>query len=149
MQVDQSASAPHVLISDFSILVGITYGEWSVGCAEVRLDLKAHHLNRLGIAHGGIVLTLLDVVCGMSGIYSPDATTRLQCVTVSLTTNFIGACRTPVIHGKASVTRARKSLFYAAGELNADDGTLLATAMGVYKYLSPSGSATAALKANK
>ena len=137
MPVDESASMQHVLHSDFSNLVGISYGDWGVGRAEIHLDLRADHMNRLGIAHGGIVLTLLDVVCGMSGLYCPDPASRVQCVTVSLTTSFINASRTPVIHGKATVTSARKSMFYSAGELTADDGTLLATAMGVYKYMTP------------
>lgn len=135
MLFNKSVAAHDVLTSDFSSHIGISYGPWELGKSVVRLEMKPHHLNRLGIAHGGIILTLLDVVCGMAGMYQPPGSPRRPCVTVSLTTNFIAATKTTTIHGSGKLTSERKSLFYASGELSDDDGMLLATATGVYKYL--------------
>jgi uncharacterized protein (TIGR00369 family) len=135
MAFEENLPARDVLSSDFTKLIGVSYGPWEPGRSSIRLDVKPHHGNRMGIAHGGIILTLLDVACGMSGIHRPPGAPKRLCVTISLTANFIAATKSPVIHGFGELTSERKTLFYASGRLTDDDGVLLATATGVYKYL--------------
>jgi uncharacterized protein (TIGR00369 family) len=135
MAFNENLSARDVLSSDFSKLMGVSYGPWEPGKAVLRLEMRPHHANRLGIAHGGVILTLLDIACGMSGIHRASGASQRLCVTVSLTTNFIASTKTAVIHGVGELTSERKSLFYASARLSDDNGVLLATATGVYKYL--------------
>jgi acyl-coenzyme A thioesterase 13 len=135
MACHEKLSTGDVLSSDFTKLVGVSYGPWEPGKAVIRLDMRPHHANRMGIAHGGVILTLLDIVCGLSGIHRPPGASQRLCVTVSLTANFIASTKTAAIHGVGDLTSERKTLFYASGQLSDDNGVLLATATGVYKYL--------------
>jgi uncharacterized protein (TIGR00369 family) len=135
MASDQNLLANALSSSDFNKLIGVSYGSWEPGRVVIRLDMRPQLGNRLGIAHGGVILTLLDIACGMSGMHSPPGTAQRLGVTVSLTANFIAGTKSPVIHGVGELTSERKTLFYASGRLTDDDGVLLATATGVYKYL--------------
>lgn len=135
MPFSKNLAAREIFTSGFSELMGISYGPWKQGESNISLEMRPHHLNRLGITHGGVILTLLDVVCGMAGMYRPPGSPERPCVTVSLTTNFIAATKTSAIYGSSTLTSERKTLFYASGQLTDDAGVLLATATGVYKYL--------------
>ena len=48
----------------FAQYVGIVTTKIEKGYAEVELELRPEHLNSVGIIHGGVMLTLADVVTG-------------------------------------------------------------------------------------
>ena len=48
----------------FAQYVGIVTTKIEEGYAEVELELRPEHLNSVGIIHGGVMLTLADVVTG-------------------------------------------------------------------------------------
>ena len=57
------------------------------GEAEVALSLAEQHLNRRGVAHGGVITALLDSALGLAVISSiPD---EWWCATTSLSTQFL------------------------------------------------------------
>ncbi len=121
---------------DFSDLVGIAYHEWEPGRVSISLDMRPYHLNRNGVGHGGLILTLLDVTCGMAGNCRGEGLPSRKCVTISLTTNFIASLKSGVrIRGEGVVDRSRRTIFFSTGRLFDEEGALLASATGIYRYL--------------
>ena len=105
----------------------------SDGSCTVTLDLEPPHLNRHGILHGGIVATVLDVVCGNTASQFFDPENHAALVTVSLTLSYVAAAREGRITSRARVTGGGKSIAHVFGELHDAQGQLLATATGVFK----------------
>lgn len=105
------------------------------GSCVVTLDLQPPHLNRHGILHGGIVATVLDVVCGNTASQFFDRENHAALVTVSLTLSYVAAARGGVIAATAKVTGGGASIAHVFGELHDDEGRLLATATGVFKRI--------------
>ena len=50
----------------FAESLGIELHAFGEGQAELRMDLEANHLNTWDVAHGGVVMTLLDVSMAMA-----------------------------------------------------------------------------------
>lgn len=115
--------------------VGLELVRWGPGGAEGALDLKPHHANSLGVTHGGVSMTALDFVMGMSGCYGAEPALRRRCMTMAMTTNFVA----PVLPGRLTirgwVTGGGRSTFFPAGEILDETGKLLVTATGVFRYL--------------
>lgn len=101
--------------------------------ARCRLMVDERHLNRSGVLHGGFAAMLLDNACGATASLTVDATGRQPFLTVSLNTDFVGAGQPGGVTATGRVVGGGRSLLFVAGELVHDDGTLLATATGVFK----------------
>ena len=76
-QVDAARLLRHPLVmtqrSDFHGQLGIEIAEWRDGFARIVLELLPKHLNRSGIVHGGVLLTMLGpkpAPCAASGAAS-------------------------------------------------------------------------------
>ena len=105
------------------------------GSCQVTLDLMPQHLNRHGILHGGIVAMLLDVVCGNTASAFFDRETHPPLVTVSLNTTYVAAAQGGRVTATAQASGGGRSLAFVNGELRGDDGTLLASATGIFKRI--------------
>jgi uncharacterized protein (TIGR00369 family) len=105
------------------------------GVCTVTLDLEAKHMNRHGILHGGMVATVLDVVCGNTASHYFDPENHAALVTVSLNINYVGAGRGGRVTATAQPTGGGRSIAYVNGELRDEDGQLLATAAGIFKRI--------------
>ena len=58
-------------IVGFNTSNGLKIVEWKDGDASIRVDLVPAHLNPLGLVHGGLCATMLDVAMAMSGSFRP------------------------------------------------------------------------------
>lgn len=105
----------------------------ATGLCTVTLDLEPNHLNRHGLLHGGMVGTLLDVVCGNAASYHFDPIERAPVLTVSLNLNFVAAATGGHVIATASSQGGGRSIAYVNGALKDADGMLLATATGIFK----------------
>lgn len=105
------------------------------GSCTVTLELEPRHMNRHGIVHGGMVATVLDVVCGNTAMQFFDPDGNADLVTVSLNLSYVGSTRTGAITARARPTGGGKSIAYIYGELFDDTGRLLATANGIFKRI--------------
>jgi uncharacterized protein (TIGR00369 family) len=125
----------------FAALVGYRLVDWQEDRAEIALDVEARHLNRSGIAHGGVAATLLDTVLGYAGCHCAVPGRVRRAVTLSLTVNYIGAVEagTTLVAVGRRVGGGRR-VFYAEGEVRGPDGALVATGSGVWRYRDGSGS---------
>lgn len=101
--------------------------------ARCRLLVDDRHTNRHGVLHGGIAAMLLDSACGATASLTVDDSGRRPFLTISLTVDFVGAGRPGGVTATGRVVGGGRSLLFVAGDLVHDDGTLIATASGVFK----------------
>lgn len=107
--------------------------------ARCRLIVDERHTNRHGVLHGGIAATLLDSACGATASLLVDDTGQRPFLTISLNIDFIAAGRPGGVTATGRVTGGGRSLAFVTGELRHDDGTLIATAAGVFKRVPEGG----------
>lgn len=106
------------------------------GVRVVTLTLLRRHLNAAMHTHGGVVLTLLDVAMGSASRLHGDS--GRSTVTVEMKTSFLrpGGREGESISARGFVRHATRSLVFCEAELRGEDGVLLATASGTFKYMS-------------
>ncbi len=114
---------------------GIMILDWQDGLASLHVDLTHDHLNPLGLVHGGLYASMLDVALAMSGSYQPAPEGLYPGLTLSLTTQYIAPLQLEdgIALAKARRTGGGKSLFFAEGEVLSPDGRVIASASGVFK----------------
>lgn len=104
-------------------------------CAVVELDIDQQFLNRGGSVHGGIYCLLMDTAGGYAGVYSDDPDNLQSFITVSLSTNFIGA---PVGQRLIATGRRRgggRSTYFSDIDVQDETGKLLATGSGAFRRI--------------
>ena len=114
---------------------GIIILDWQDSLASLKVDLTHDHLNPLGLVHGGLYASMLDVALAMSGSYQPAPEGLYPGLTLSLTTQYIAPLNLEdgIALAKARRTGGGKSLFFAEGEVLSPDGRVIASASGVFK----------------
>lgn len=117
----------------FLRLLGLVRDDAEPGCSRLRLpQLRAELCNLLPAAHGGVLMTLLDVAMARAATSHPDAPTRAV-VTVEMSTRFVRPGRGPlraeglVLHLAASLCTTEAHVFDASG-------ARVASAMGTFKF---------------
>ncbi len=103
------------------------------GFARCHLTITEDHLNSQGIVHGGIIAMLLDVACGNTASAWFDRDEHPVVLTLSLNTSYVSAVSQGRVTAVARPSGGGRKLAYVNGELHAEDGTLIATAAGVFK----------------
>jgi uncharacterized protein (TIGR00369 family) len=98
------------------------------GRAEVALELAPHHLNRRGVAHGGVITALLDSALGAAVISSMPA--EWWCATTNLNTQFVDGAGSGRLVAHGEVVRRGRHVAFARGEVRDAGGRLIATATG-------------------
>jgi uncharacterized protein (TIGR00369 family) len=106
------------------------------GESELALTLREELTNSWGVAHGGVVMTLLDVALAHAA-RSPDTAggdTRPGVVTVEMKTSFLapGLGR---LRATGRALRRTTSLAFCEGSVWCEDGTLAAHATGTFKFM--------------
>jgi len=114
----------------FNKYLGIRVERKEAGAASASLHLAAHHLNRRGVAHGGVVAALLDSALGAAVIFSMPE--EWWCATTSLSCQFIGGAGEGRLTATGSVLRRGRRIAFAAGEVRDDRDRLIASAQGTW-----------------
>lgn len=117
----------------FLRLLGVQQDETEPGQSRLRLpELRGDLCNLLPAAHGGVVMTLLDVAMARAATSLQDAVSTTV-VTVEMSTRFLRPGRGPlraegrVLHGGGSLCACEAHLYDEAGER-------VASAMGTFKF---------------
>ncbi|WP_420475022.1 PaaI family thioesterase [Noviherbaspirillum sp. ST9] len=114
--------------------LGVEFLGMGNGEAQVALNLEHRHMNSWMVTHGGITMTLLDVVMSMAGrSLDPDARGG---VTIEMKTSFLqpGGHAGGRIIAKGKAYHRSMTMCFCEGEVwNGDK--LVAKAMGTFKYL--------------
>lgn len=127
-------------IDNFPASLGYQVVERDEDSAVLELKLKPQHLNRAGIMHGGVISSLLDVVCAEAGLFCPDPERIRMAITLSLTITFTGQCGEGVVRAVGKKRAGGRRIFNSSGELFDQHGKLLAIAEGTFRLRSGSDS---------
>ena len=129
-------SNPHPFPNEIPFLtqLGAEFLGMENGRAQVALNLAAEHMNSWQVTHGGVTMTLLDVVMSLAG-RSLDPDSRAG-VTVEMKTSFLQPGGRPGSRLIASGFAFHRSttMCFCEGEVR-DGDKLVAKAMGTFKYL--------------
>ncbi len=130
-----SASPVRSKMDSFSRFLGVAIVEWQPDYAVLELEIdRETHVNRSGILHGGVLMTLIDTACGYAGTYCDVPGEVRRASTLSLTTSFVA----PVSGGKVRAVGHRKGggrkIFFASAEVFSEGGVLLGFGEGSFRY---------------
>jgi uncharacterized protein (TIGR00369 family) len=115
----------------FLDILGLRQLDWSEGYARLSLEVERRHTNTVGLLHGGVILSLLDIGGAMACLYGKRE--KYVAITVNQNTSFVTAHRS----GRAIVEarligQGARLCFTETSVLDADSDTLCATALGTY-----------------
>jgi uncharacterized protein (TIGR00369 family) len=102
------------------------------GQSEMRFDPQPEHLNSFEVAHGGAIMTLLDVSMATAA-RSVDKTSGV--VTIEMKTSFIQPACGPLV-AKGRLMHRTRSMAFTETSLFDAQGALCAHATGTFKYVS-------------
>ena len=112
--------------------LGIEAHEVSEGEVEASLELKEHHLNPMGVSHGGVLMTLLDFTMAMSA--KSKAKHHGAGMTIDMSIAFMkGGQEKLTARGK--VLRSGKSIHFCEAIITDVTGEMVAKAMGTFKLV--------------
>ena len=99
---------------------------------HVHLDLQPWQCNSFGVAHGGVMMTLLDFALAMAAKVKHGHWGGAM--TIDMSTSFIkGGKGKMVVHG--TVLKAGKSIQFCEASAYDASGDLLAKSMGTFKLV--------------
>jgi uncharacterized protein (TIGR00369 family) len=98
------------------------------GRTRLRVKLQNHHMNQLGIAHGGVTLTLLDVTLGTAARSIMESAV----MTLDMQTQFISPGRGTLI-AEGRILKAAHTVVFVEADVHDEQGTLVAKATGIFK----------------
>lgn len=123
---------PFPVVVPFVESLGIELHGHGDGHAELRVDLDEAHLNAWEVAHGGVLMSLLDVAMALA---ARGATGHGGGVaTIEMKTSFMR----PAQHQLRAVSKLlhkTATLAFCEASVFDDEGKLCATATGTFKYL--------------
>lgn len=115
-------------------LIGIELFEIARGSATLRLDLRDELMRNGGIAHGGVIASLIDTASAfavMSGLEAGQTTT-----TIDLTIQYLRPLVKGQARASARVLRAGRRVAVVSVEVTNDAEVLAATALTSYLVMS-------------
>ena len=105
-----------------------TLGE---GTARLSMPIEPHLTNSLGTAHGGVIVSLLDVaLCTAARTLHPES---IGVITIDLSTSFIGGASGRKLYADARVMRDGRSMSFVEAEAKNEDGSLVAKAIATVR----------------
>ncbi len=120
----------------FAEALGFELLKFESGEAEIGVSLRPEQCNTWQVAHGGLTMTLLDVVMAHAARAPvPGAPVDDRgVVTVEMKTSFLRPGVQRLI-GRARLLHKTSSLAFCEGSVVHEDGELIAHATGTFKYL--------------
>lgn len=113
----------------FASHLGIKMVEYGDGRVVVSLDLRPELMNSFEAAHGGVVMTLLDIAMALAArSKDPDS---LGAITVEMKASFLNA-GTGTITAEGVCLQLGKSVAFCEAKARGSDGTLAASATGTF-----------------
>lgn len=116
----------------FLKLLGVRFLSAEMGKGEILLALKPEHTNTWNVAHGGVLLTLMDVAMAVAA-RSSDPDDR-SVVTVEMKNNFMQAAN-GILRVKADTVRRTATMAFCEAKLYNDQGEICCMATGTFQFL--------------
>jgi len=106
------------------------------GRSEIRLQIEPRHENALGVAHGGVLMAMLDIAMAVAA-KSADTQGR-GVVTVEMKTSFLRPARGE-IRALGWCDHQSSTMAFCHAEVRDSHDRLLAQAMGTFKRMTALG----------
>jgi uncharacterized protein (TIGR00369 family) len=129
---DRTVTTPGIRIP-FTEHLGIRLVEMTREHALVSLEKRPELLNSWGATHGGVIMTMLDLVMSWAVRGHYEAIGGV--LTVDLSVGFMRAGFGDKVVAEGRVLHGGKSTAFCEGEARDDKGQLLAKAIGTFKLL--------------
>ena len=116
--------------------LGMQLWRFDGGFAEISLEVRPEMQNSWAVAHGGVVMTLLDVVMAHAARSVRDDTDHGApgIVTVEMKTSFMRPA-TGRLMATGRLLHGTKSMAFCDGSVHDASGALCAHATGTFKFL--------------
>ena len=133
---DQRTPLQFALDIPFVQALGMQLWRFDGGFAEISLDVRPEMQNSWAVAHGGVVMTLLDVVMAHAARSVRDDTDHGApgIVTVEMKTSFMRPA-TGRLMASGHLLHGTKSMAFCEGSVHDESGALCAHATGTFKFL--------------
>ncbi|QWD78973.1 PaaI family thioesterase [Polynucleobacter sp. MWH-Spelu-300-X4] len=131
MNQDQLKNMGVELDVPFLKLLGVRCLRADLGEGEVVLSLKPEHNNSWDVAHGGVLLTLMDVGMAIAA-RAADATGR-GVVTIELKNNFMQAAK-GVVRVAAKTVHVTPTLAFVEAKLYDENSRICCMGSATFKY---------------
>jgi uncharacterized protein (TIGR00369 family) len=117
----------------FVMHLKIQTDELGEGRARLSLPIEPHLTNSLGTAHGGVIMSLLDVaLCTAARTLHADS---MGVITIDLSASFIGGASGARLFADARVLKDGRSISFVEGEAKNEDGSLVAKAIATVRVI--------------
>lgn len=127
---DNGLAAPENPLLDH---LGIRLASWEVGRASFTLSVEPRHLNLQRRLQGGLVATLLDAACGYAGLRVEPGRPAVSGLTLMLNIAYSAGVSAGAVTATGRVIGGGRRIYFATGEVLAEDGTLIASAQGTFR----------------
>jgi uncharacterized protein (TIGR00369 family) len=106
------------------------------GRSRITLDLKTEHTNHWDVAHGGLLMTLLDVAMAHAARApaKPGGEAYPGVVTIEMKTSFIRPGLGRLV-AEGSLLQRTATLAFTEGRVLDEQGQLVSHATGTFKYM--------------
>lgn len=115
----------------FGSYLGLGQPVFEGDTTTIGLEVKDHHLNMLGVVHGGVITTLSDTAMGNASF----ANAKHPLVTVELKVSFMRPAFRGRIEARARVLKKGEHLLFATCTVVDQDGREIAVALGTYMMI--------------
>lgn len=119
----------------FVELLGFELVSWGGGEAEIALEMRDELSNSWSVTHGGVMMTLLDVVMAHAARSEPRATASgAGVVTIEMKTSFMRPGMGRLL-ARGRLQHRTASIAFCEGSACDGEGKLVAHATATFKYL--------------
>jgi uncharacterized protein (TIGR00369 family) len=116
--------------------LGLELHGFGDGKAELRVDLAEAHLNSWEVAHGGVLMTMLDVAMAHAArsVHQHDPSQGRGVATIEMKTTFMRPAQGE-LRAFGKLLHRTATMAFCEGSVFDDAGQLCAQATGTFKYL--------------
>jgi uncharacterized protein (TIGR00369 family) len=136
MGADDRTPLMFALDIPFVEALGMRLWRYADGVAEVSLDVQPSMLNSWQVAHGGVVMTLLDVAMAHAArsVRESDPGGAPGLATIEMKTSFMRAAEGRLV-ATGTLLHGSPKIAFCEGSVRDASGAICAHATGTFKYL--------------
>ncbi|MDO9404740.1 MAG: PaaI family thioesterase [Polaromonas sp.] len=140
--VNSSASGGFPAVIPLAALLGFQLERMDAGQAVVSCGHRKDLCNSYGFIHGGTLMALMDIalVHAARAPDEPAGPIRAPCVTVDMSTSFIGPA-SGRLHANARVVGRTASLSFCEAVVTGPGGEICARGIGTLRHIQPAATA--------
>ena len=132
MSLDSLADRGFGVEIPFVNLLGFDITKFENGESVILYTPKPEHTNSFDVAHGGVVMTLLDVTMATA---ARSVQTEAGVVTIEMKTTFMRPSPLSLLTAKGKLIHRTATMAFAEASIYDEAGKVCASATGTFKYV--------------